>query len=214
MDCTEHKWPYVDLVGEAELHYARLDAAAHETRLLRLKKRADFDAPVRGTLERHKLANAPPYAAISYQWSHEDPQDTVFLNYRALKVRRTCLYVLKQARKNSPVPHIWIDSVCIDQNNMEERSSQVQIMGDIFKRAVCTLASIDCATQHQDLLLGIVHTITRELGERSTLADIAKGRHGYSSSDCTQALLFRALAKLPMPQPGACQILPQLSMTL
>jgi hypothetical protein len=30
---------------------------------------------------------------------------------------------------------IWIDQICIDQNNLEERSNQVQIMGSIFQKA-------------------------------------------------------------------------------
>lgn len=30
---------------------------------------------------------------------------------------------------------IWIDSICIDQNNVEERDQQVSIMADIFRSA-------------------------------------------------------------------------------
>ena len=33
------------------------------------------------------------------------------------------------------LPQIWADAVCINQNDLDERSSQVNIMGDIFKAA-------------------------------------------------------------------------------
>ncbi|KAH7303075.1 heterokaryon incompatibility protein-domain-containing protein [Stachybotrys elegans] len=34
---------------------------------------------------------------------------------------------------------VWIDAICINQDDIEERSSQVQMMSNIFERAVCII---------------------------------------------------------------------------
>jgi hypothetical protein len=48
--------------------------------------------------------------------------------------------VLLQFRRDGHLEPLWVDAVCIDQENPNERSSQVQIMGEIYSTARATLA--------------------------------------------------------------------------
>lgn len=98
-----------------------------------------------------KLTDAPPFRAISYTWG--DPADTsiIFVNSRSFGVRKNCQYALWQAGLHSGEPHIWIDSICINQDDNAEKGPQVARMGQIYRTATNVLACIgppDEASEH------------------------------------------------------------------
>ncbi|KAF1947334.1 hypothetical protein EJ02DRAFT_140258 [Clathrospora elynae] len=55
-----------------------------------------------------------------------------------LEVRQNLIDFLSQARSTTNTPEsdlYWTDAICIQQNNLLERNSQVAMMGDIYSRA-------------------------------------------------------------------------------
>ena len=62
-------------------------------------------------------------------------------------VLSNCCYALWQAAIHYPGEYVWIDYICINQNNPDEKSFQVGIMGDIYKKARRALA---CVGPHDD----------------------------------------------------------------
>lgn len=81
------------------------------------------------------------FSALSYCWGA--PLDTVEMmvssdlepEKRAFDINPTVDLALRRLRRSDQVLHIWIDSICINQENHEERSRQVGLMRDIFSRA-------------------------------------------------------------------------------
>lgn len=70
---------------------------------------------------------------------------------RAISVRKNCHYSLWQARLHLAGQHVWIDSICINQNDLQEKSAQVGMMYDIFAASAKVLACIgphDKASRH------------------------------------------------------------------
>lgn len=93
------------------------------------------------------MEDAPPYFAISYTWGDPESNSTSHVNGQALDIRTNCEFVLKQAYWYGPGRYYWVDAICIDQNNHEEKGTQVSIMGKIYQRASRVLA---CVGNHGD----------------------------------------------------------------
>ncbi|KXJ86574.1 heterokaryon incompatibility protein-domain-containing protein [Microdochium bolleyi] len=109
---------------------ATLPALAYPERRIRLLmvEPGDFDDDIHCRVTTCALRHAPAFHAISYAWGDGKDQRQIFIDGRPFTVRQNCHYALRQARKYSPATPIWIDSVCIDQDNAAEKSAQVQMM--------------------------------------------------------------------------------------
>ena len=74
------------------------------------------------------------YRAISYAWEGQTPDRFLICNGKQLPITRNCEAVLRQVNRYAPLC-IWIDAICIDQANTIEKSSQIPLMTQIYKRA-------------------------------------------------------------------------------
>ncbi|KAH8654020.1 heterokaryon incompatibility protein-domain-containing protein [Tricladium varicosporioides] len=75
------------------------------------------------------------YVAISYTWGVERPTLAISVNGRDLRVRLNCWYALWQMQLHVYPRRLWVDSVCINQTDNEEKSVQVSLMGTIYASA-------------------------------------------------------------------------------
>lgn len=81
-----------------------------------------------------------PYTAISYTWGNEEATEVIYLDNRPFHVRPnlwSCLYYMARAVQNAAWDYVWADAICIDQTNDAERSSQVRLMDQTYRDAVC-----------------------------------------------------------------------------
>jgi hypothetical protein len=81
--------------------------------------------------------SAPRYTAVSYTWGNETPSEHIFINGQPFPVRLnlwSCLHYLSQD-KTSGWTHLWVDAICTDQKNNEERTAQVRRMDTIYRDA-------------------------------------------------------------------------------
>jgi Heterokaryon incompatibility protein (HET) len=97
------------------------------------------------------LDNGPSFIALSYTWGTPtqasernvtaDRCYRILCNGSSLAVTQNLFNFLKRARlggpTNWPTPddRIWIDAISINQDDLDERSSQVMLMADIFRSA-------------------------------------------------------------------------------
>ncbi|KAH8749777.1 heterokaryon incompatibility protein-domain-containing protein, partial [Hyaloscypha sp. PMI_1271] len=106
-----------------------------EIRLLTLHPGTRNDE-IKCSLHVVSLFNCPAYEALSYAWG--DPTPTrydILLNEKTFSLARNLSRALPCLRSTTEPRTIWIDAICIDQTNLEERGSQVMIMRNIFSRA-------------------------------------------------------------------------------
>ncbi|KAH6662521.1 heterokaryon incompatibility protein-domain-containing protein [Halenospora varia] len=78
------------------------------------------------------------YACLSYTWG--DPTDTtdIVVNGDTIAVSSNLERALRTLRNRGEFPghfKLWVDAICINQENAEERSQQVQKMEDIYDGA-------------------------------------------------------------------------------
>jgi hypothetical protein len=90
------------------------------------------------------LEDAPQYEAISYVWGDPDMSHTInLMNGRTIAITASVARALPYLVNACQTEYLWIDQITIDQRNIEERSQQVKIMGEIYSRSFRCLIWID-----------------------------------------------------------------------
>lgn len=87
------------------------------------------------------------FTALSYTWGSPDKGHMVFINTRRLAITASLDQALRKLRLSRDVPKLWVDSICINQNDDEERAGQVQRMCEIYKTATSTIIYLGPATE-------------------------------------------------------------------
>jgi hypothetical protein len=64
------------------------------------------------------------YQALSYTWGAVKPTVPILCNVQIFEVTKNLYETLLYLRHRG-VSTIWIDAICIDQGNLEERAEQV-----------------------------------------------------------------------------------------
>ncbi|KAL8838507.1 MAG: hypothetical protein Q9176_005059 [Flavoplaca citrina] len=78
------------------------------------------------------------YEALSYVWGSDALQNRVSItcNGCILSIGANLANALTHVRQESRSRLLWVDAICINQKDAQERSLQVQRMGDIYMNAV------------------------------------------------------------------------------
>lgn len=106
------------------------------------RKQLEEDSPVSSQFAsppgQNQIPSGTGYLALSY--CAGDANDTVLIKVDGhdFKVFRNLFTALRQFRSMIPESvtiQAWIDQICIDQSNVEERGHQVAMMADIYKCA-------------------------------------------------------------------------------
>ena len=108
-------------------------------RLLTLRPAPSKDNVIEISLAEARLGAQPYYSALSYTWATEDGDATsccmIVCNGQRLMVTKSCNAALRRLREQAEPVTLWIDSICINQSDNNERSSQVALMRDVYKNA-------------------------------------------------------------------------------
>lgn len=77
------------------------------------------------------------YICLSYVWGEQDRGHMILLDNKLFRVRENLYDFLVIARKKTRLQSEWlfVDALCIDQTDIEERNHQVQQMGLVYSRA-------------------------------------------------------------------------------
>jgi hypothetical protein len=132
---------------------------SHAIRLLRIHD-GPPDTQLRCSLETYSYDACPAYWALSYTWGPEAPSHMILVNDKRFHVRQNLFDFLKSFRSPYNVEfHLWIDQLCINQDNVPERSSQVRRMGEYYSRAICVLTWLGVGTEVELAAMAQVQSI-------------------------------------------------------
>ncbi|KXH28220.1 hypothetical protein CSIM01_09738 [Colletotrichum simmondsii] len=96
--------------------------------------------PIHVDLEPYKDTHFPDYDAVSYTWGDENGNSErchpiyVGDHWDIILQTKNCCDMLRYLRPSRGVKLIWVDAICINQNNTDERATQVAKMGQIYSR--------------------------------------------------------------------------------
>ncbi len=110
-----------------------------ELRLLIVTPGGFYDA-VHCTLIHSRINDVNvPFEVISYTWANEAGDATktkkIFLAGWPFSVTANCEAALKRVRRPTSSRVVWIDAVCINQDDRNERGHQVRLMPEIYSGA-------------------------------------------------------------------------------
>ncbi len=128
----------------------------------------------------HSLTNPPSYTAISYAWGDADDKRSIQIGKANIPVAASLFGALEAVRKRDEDTFVWVDALCINQQNRDERSQQVQLMTEIYAKA--KLVAIWLGPSKNDSQLA-----TDLLLDIADITDIAMG--GNDSKKITDLLL-------------------------
>ncbi|KAK4957318.1 hypothetical protein LTR10_005280 [Elasticomyces elasticus] len=118
--------------------YEPLDASRREFRLVRLIH--SVAGKVEIELQSFSLDSGLAYRALSYCWTDAKPSCTIELNKHNFSIRPNLNAYLQRIREERWYGWIFIDALCINQDDNGERKGQVALMGDIYRHADTVVA--------------------------------------------------------------------------
>ena len=98
------------------------------------------------TLEDCRLSDDLSYEALSYAWGQPIFPEMLHSHKGILKITENLALALRSLRFKDRVRYLWVDAVCINQNDSTEKSRQVAMMSIIYKsarRVICWLGQAD-----------------------------------------------------------------------
>jgi hypothetical protein len=106
-----------------------------EFRLLSLEP-GTFDSPISISLEHRILSESSnTYEALSYAWGTSPERKTIRCGDGKLDITVNLFDALHRLRSITTTRVLWIDAICINQEDLDERSSQVPLMRYIYPQA-------------------------------------------------------------------------------
>ncbi|KAF9735708.1 hypothetical protein PMIN06_006763 [Paraphaeosphaeria minitans] len=142
-----------------------LPSAATHIRLLELRLvgsatvSGDNTSTPSGTLLCNLLTTsieAPqPYKALSYTWGTDDKTSFLKIAGTQLSITPSLYIALLHITSWQEVIHLWVDQVCIDQSNGDEKADQVLLMADVYSKAEQTLVWLGPAADRSDELMDL-----------------------------------------------------------
>ena len=85
-----------------------------------------------------EFSSMPKYQALSYTWGSPETTKTIAVNGALVEVQQNlhdALFNLIELPEWEGEVWLWVDAICIDQQNLQERTSQVRLMDFIYTRA-------------------------------------------------------------------------------
>ena len=144
---------HIPSVNDDSLFYTPLDRSSKEIRLLTLEPADRDDAEIVGVITVCSLKDTPPpkYEAVSYCWGDRKDTKTITIRQSSqhhhglgalsqnFTVTANLSNALRRLRLDNEPRRLWIDAICINQNDALERSHQVSFMQSVYRSAERTL---------------------------------------------------------------------------
>ncbi|KAI0146165.1 HET-domain-containing protein [Xylariaceae sp. FL1272] len=139
----QHKWSSYQqsLPRRTKLStYRHRPLGQGEIRLLILKRASWFPSVIEAEVVHRQMYPPPDYEALSYRWGSEEMTDEIIVDGCRLPVTQSAFRLLLARRSMLRDRTVWIDQICINQNDIAEKTVQVQQMRDIYHRATRVIA--------------------------------------------------------------------------
>jgi hypothetical protein len=118
--------------------YTKLDSDSRQIRLIELQP-ARSDVTIECKLTTVSLDQRPQFEALSYCWGPSLKGRSIRVNNSSMPVTDNLYNALHRLRNNGDTRKLWIDQLCINQEDNGEKSRQIPMMGAIYTQSSQTL---------------------------------------------------------------------------
>ncbi|KAI8631317.1 heterokaryon incompatibility protein-domain-containing protein [Xylariaceae sp. FL1651] len=187
---------------ESSYEHQQLPDLSTYIRLLEILPAVDPETEIHCRLFIVKLDEAPPYAALSYNWGRSTVKPTISLEGHKISVLPSQHKLLSTMRTRNEIdnPAIWVDYLCVYIKNIEELTAQTQIIGTIYSRAREVVVGLDIDddedTKGAYLLADLASSVPRS-AERDQCIMSARLVQAINNIECSQSwhYIFRIFNK-------------------
>ncbi|KAH7089747.1 heterokaryon incompatibility protein-domain-containing protein [Paraphoma chrysanthemicola] len=121
-----------DTSDPSPLTYRHIPLDSSERKIRLVKVRSDDHNNIYCDFTSFDLDQAPPFTTLSYMWGTPPPTRVILAKGRVLNIRKKLYRFLEEFCNGDE--YLWVDQLCIDQDNALERSHQVRLMSSIYTR--------------------------------------------------------------------------------
>lgn len=177
--------------------YRYFSLPPNSIRLLRLQPHLDEHAPVHCQLFEYPLLDSGKgthlYEALSYVWGSEEKPRRISTDEGDLYITENLHAALLRLRDRSFERIIWVDAICINQDDIEERNRQVQAMASIYAKASRVIVWLEEAMGSHPEDSKILDNACRALEE---ISNAASGQPAKPSDDEAARLAIQTILQL------------------
>lgn len=112
-----------------------LDSKNYKVRLLVVRPAPVLDDPIVCSLITTRLSPEQKFDALSYCWGAGHSKKMLTINGQSVLVSSSVVAALRQLRHKDQDLTIWIDQICVNQCDVDERDEQVRLMAEIYSSA-------------------------------------------------------------------------------
>ena len=136
--------------------YVPLDVSKTQVRVVDLVPSGSYTSPIVCRLRHVSLEDKPSYDALSWCWGIDPPTGTLMVNEQTMQCSPNLESALRRFRQ--PAEHItlWVDAVSINQTDLQEKTSQIPLMGRIYSQAQTVRAWLGESTDDSDEAVGVM----------------------------------------------------------
>ena len=119
---------------------------------------------IRCSLRHRSLRLKPTYIALSYVWGDPNVTVPILINGCELRITTNLAEALRQLHAYAQADgtkSVWINALCINQQNDKEKSHQVQRMGTMFRGATTVFAWLGPANNTSAIAMQRVKTSSK-----------------------------------------------------
>ncbi|KAI1399337.1 heterokaryon incompatibility protein-domain-containing protein [Hypoxylon fuscum] len=139
-----------------------LDHSRKETRFLRLFP-AHCEDEIRTELFTASVEyDIPDFKALSYAWDLDGPKRYIAVNGNPIEVPGNVFVLLLKIRRHfcgTSAIILWIDSICINQEDIPEKNTQVPLMADIYTKASQVLVWLGDGNECTDQAIAVMNNV-------------------------------------------------------
>ncbi|KAF2629576.1 HET-domain-containing protein [Macroventuria anomochaeta] len=124
------------------------------------------------------------YTALSYVWgSVEDPAHITLEGHARFQVTGNLFNALKCLRRPDAALALWVDAICINQNDPEEKRVQIGLMRRVYKQARRVIAYVPQEPEDIETFNELVGKILQAYAQCRKAIDSGAGRGQQEDTD-------------------------------
>jgi hypothetical protein len=131
----EQEFPSTRSNADLDKIYTPFKSVKKEIRLLKTISGLK-DGPLRCFLEVISLDDNAQYTALSYCWGDSNDRVNIMVNGQKISVTKNLENALSRIWNVDQNTVVWADAICINQQDVDEKSVQVGMMGDIYSNGM------------------------------------------------------------------------------
>ncbi|KAF7918004.1 uncharacterized protein EAE98_010032 [Botrytis deweyae] len=140
-------------------------------RLLSLMPSRNETAALQGQLHNYSLQDSDKethlYEALSYVWGgFDDPPHCIYIDGGSLSITANLHAALLRLRNHTLERVIWVDALCINQQDDQEKGLQIQLMPRIYGQAAQVIVYFGEAADDSDMALESIRVAADDENEK------------------------------------------------